>query len=75
VDFRRSVAALGGDHARQKLDRRRSRSRRLLGLPIQKRGADMAISEVPSKHPEVVEIRSDRGPLNLGDWPSRFRFA
>jgi len=37
VDFRRSVAALGGDHARQKLDRRRSRSCRLLCMRMPKR--------------------------------------
>jgi len=37
VDFRRSVAALGGDHLRKKLDRRRSRFCRLLCLQKPKR--------------------------------------
>lgn len=47
----------------------------LLGLPIQHRGVDVELREEPGDAAEVVEIISDRGPIDLGDWPARFRFA
>ena len=45
------------------------------GLPEKERGCELWISE--SAHPtrEVIEIISDRGPLDFGDWPASFRFS
>ena len=45
------------------------------GLPMRKRGVEIGIREEPNPFREVVEIVSDRGPLDLGDWQARFRFT
>lgn len=47
----------------------------LFGLPKAARGTEIVLSEAPSEYAEVVEIRSDRGPLDFGKWPARFRLV
>jgi len=43
-------------------------------LPIDAR-ADVAISFVDGQVSEVVEIRTERGPLDFGDWKASFRLV
>jgi hypothetical protein len=48
---------------------------KLFGLPMRGRGFELVLTEERSEAPEVVAIRSDRGPIDLGGWPARFRFS
>ena len=45
------------------------------GLPMKPLGCEINISETPHSHAEVIEIISDRGPIDLQGWTSRFRFT
>lgn len=56
-------------------DRDRARLDELFNLPAAPSGIDLLLSDAPSQVSEVVEIRTDRGPIDLGTWPTRFRFA
>ena len=47
----------------------------LFGLPIHNRGVEIELSEEPTEFPEVIQIVSDRGPIDLKGWPSRFTFV
>lgn len=47
----------------------------LFGLPEAKRGVELVLSEEPGERAEVTAIRSDRGPIDLEGWPSRFQFV
>lgn len=38
-------------------------------------GEGPEIAFVTGETAEVVEIQTERGPIDLGDWPARFRFA
>jgi|GEM_PF-1567383 len=48
---------------------------RVWGLPVRNRGVDIQISESSNPIAEVIEIRTDRGPLDLEGWNAGFRFV
>ena len=52
-----------------------TRVSQIWALPQTKPGTEIEISEIAHPCAEVIEIRSDRGPLDLGNWNARFRFT
>jgi len=44
----------------------------LYGLPVAHGGVEIGLREKPCEFPEVVEIVSDRGPIDLKGWAARF---
>ena len=46
----------------------------LWGLPKSRIGAEISLDEQAHSEREVIQIATDRGPLDLRDWPARFRF-
>jgi hypothetical protein len=47
----------------------------LFGVPAEKGGVEICIAEEIGEDAEVIEIRLDRGPIDLGKWPARFCFS
>jgi hypothetical protein len=47
----------------------------LFGLPRYRFNVEIWLAEAPSERAEVIEIRSDRGPVDFPGWDARFQFV